>query len=54
MRRKGHAERQYEADQKMKNEIAKKQWMEVFVVLAIFGGAITFLFIGIANAMGVL
>ncbi len=54
MRRQGHLERAYHKEQAIKQQIARKQWLEVIGVLAIGGGAVTFFFIALCHAMGVL
>ena len=54
MRRRGFRESEILKEQKMKEAVVRKQWAEVFGVLAICGGAIVFFFMTYAHAMGVL
>ena len=54
MRRKGFREAEILKEQKMKNEIARKQWIEVLGVLGICAGALIFFFAAYCHAVGLL
>lgn len=54
MRRRGFRESEILKEQKMKEAVVRKQWAEVFGVLAICGGAIVFFFMTYAHMVGAL